>query len=292
MKRNNEQQRRWSSCSSMSVEGRGGGNKRRPHSKTQSLACAPKGGDDKEKRRFRHIIASVFGQGAAVLDGRGAPLAAAFLRGGEGPQAWTGGHLNGEDLTLADSRSEQEFDDPLTILVHNCTMLHHIVGPACIFLRQGLAQAQLDRDLRPEEIEELKEAFREFDKDRDGFISCKDLGECMRTMGYMPTEMELIELSQQICGGRVDFEDFVELMGPKMLAETADMIGVKELRDAFREFDSNGDGQISLTELREAMKKLMGEHLNHREIDEILRDVDLNGDGLVDFEEFVRMMSR
>ncbi|CAL8331373.1 unnamed protein product [Merluccius merluccius] len=149
-----------------------------------------------------------------------------------------------------------------------------------------------DRDLRPEEMEELREAFREFDKDKDGFISCKDLGECMRTMGYMPTEMELIELSQQICGGRVDFEDFVELMGPKMLAETADMIGVKELRDAFREFDSDGDGQISLGELREAMKKLMGEQLNHHEIDEILRDVDLNGDGQVDFEEFVRMMSR
>ncbi|XP_061833033.1 calcium-binding protein 2a isoform X3 [Nerophis lumbriciformis] len=149
-----------------------------------------------------------------------------------------------------------------------------------------------DRDLRPEEMEELREAFREFDKDKDGFISCKDLGECMRTMGYMPTEMELIELSQQICGGRVDFEDFVELMGPKMLAETADMIGVKELRDAFKEFDSDGDGQISLGELREAMKKLMGEQLNHREIDEILRDVDLNGDGEVDFEEFVRMMSR
>ncbi|KAJ8342079.1 hypothetical protein SKAU_G00320070 [Synaphobranchus kaupii] len=134
------------------------------------------------------------------------------------------------------------------------------------------------RDLRPEEIEELNVAFREFDKDKDGFISCKDLGECMRTMGYMPTEMELIELSQKICGGRVDFEDFVELMGPKMLAETADMIGVKELRDAFR----GG----------EAMRKLMAEQLNPREIDEILRDVDLNGDGLVDFEEFVRMTSR
>lgn len=36
-------------------------------------------------------------------------------------------------------------------------------------------------------------------------------------------------------GGHVDFEDFVELMGPKLLAETADMIGVKELRDAFKE---------------------------------------------------------
>lgn len=50
------------------------------------------------------------------------------------------------------------------------------------------------------------------------------------------------------------------------------------------QFDSDGDGQISLGELREAMKKLMGEQLNHREIDEILRDIDLNGDGQVDFE--------
>lgn len=36
-------------------------------------------------------------------------------------------------------------------------------------------------------------------------------------------------------GGHVDFEDFVELMGPKLLAETADMIGIKELKDAFKE---------------------------------------------------------
>uniref|UniRef100_A0A667XJ37 Calcium binding protein 2b n=1 Tax=Myripristis murdjan TaxID=586833 RepID=A0A667XJ37_9TELE len=119
-------------------------------------------------------------------------------------------------------------------------------------------------------IKHLREAFVEFDKNKTGYISHRDLGECMRTMGYMPTEMELIELSQQICGGKVDFEDFVELMGPKMLAETADMIGVKELRDAFKEFDANGDGQISITELREAMKKLMGEQLTNREIDEIL----------------------
>lgn len=85
------------------------------------------------------------------------------------------------------------------------------------------------------------------------------------------------------------------------------------------QFDSNGDGQISLPELREAMKKLMGEQVTNREINEILQDADLNGDGLVDFEgernfslhrrdlififlsltppllsisEFVRMMSR
>ncbi|XP_051982719.1 calcium-binding protein 2a isoform X2 [Xyrauchen texanus] len=223
-------------------------------------------------------------KGLPTLEGSGVPLAATLLVGSGGTAY--------EDEDDEELGVDRQFEEPICALVQNCTMLHNIVGPACIFLRQSFAQSQLDRDLRPEEIEELKEAFKEFDKDKDGFISCKDLGECMRTMGYMPTEMELIELSQQICGGRVDFEDFVDLMGPKMLAETADMIGVKELRDAFREFDSNGDGQISLAELREALKKLMGEQLNHREIDEILRDVDLNGDGQVDFEEFVRMMSR
>ncbi|KAM4616844.1 calcium-binding protein 1a [Polymixia lowei] len=152
-----------------------------------------------------------------------------------------------------------------------------------------------DRELRPEEMDELRDAFKEFDKDKDGFISCKDLGNCMRTMGYMPTEMELIELSQQInmnLGGHVDFEDFVELMGPKLLAETADMIGIKELKDAFKEFDTNGDGAISTSELREAMRKLLGQQVGHKDLEDILRDVDLNGDGLVDFEEFVRMMSR
>ncbi|KAM6158112.1 calcium-binding protein 2-like [Rhynchocyon petersi] len=141
-----------------------------------------------------------------------------------------------------------------------------------------------DRELRPEEIEELQAAFQEFDTDRDGYIGYRELGACMRTLGYMPTEMELIEISQQISGGKVDFEDFVELMGPKLLAETADMIGVRELRDAFREFDTNRDGRISVGELRAALKVLLGERLSQREVDEILRDMDLNGDGLVDFE--------
>lgn len=31
----------------------------------------------------------------------------------------------------------------------------------------------------------------------------------------------------------MDFEDFVELMGPRMLGETAHMLGLKELQSAF-----------------------------------------------------------
>ncbi|XP_041326307.1 uncharacterized protein LOC121355159 isoform X1 [Pyrgilauda ruficollis] len=55
-----------------------------------------------------------------------------------------------------------------------------------------------ERELSPEELDELLDAFKEFDTDQDGYISYKDLGACMRTLGYMPTEMELIEISQHI----------------------------------------------------------------------------------------------
>ncbi|XP_042774747.1 calcium-binding protein 5 isoform X1 [Panthera leo] len=161
--------------------------------------------------------------------------------------------------------------------------------------QRAVGGRQEERPLGQDEIEELREAFLEFDKDRDGFISCKDLGNLMRTMGYMPTEMELTELGQQIrmnLGGRVDFDDFVELMTPKLLAETAGMIGVQEMRDAFKEFDTNGDGEITLGELQQAMQRLLGEKLTPREISEVVQEADVNGDGTVDFEEFVKMMSR
>ncbi|XP_007551925.1 PREDICTED: calcium-binding protein 2-like isoform X1 [Poecilia mexicana] len=151
-----------------------------------------------------------------------------------------------------------------------------------------------ERELMPLEIDELQEAFKEFDYDADGFIHYKDIADCMRTMGYMPTEMELIEIIQQIkmkWGGHVDFDDFCELMGPRMLAETAHMVGLKELRCAFKQFDCDGDGKITLEELKEGMKTLLGEKLKKGELEEILGDIDLNKDGSIDFDEFVMMLS-
>lgn len=59
-------------------------------------------------------------------------------------------------------------------------------------------------------------------------------------------------------GGHVDFEDFVELMGPKLLAETADMIGVKELRDAFKEV-RNVMGKNSEIENNSIMFKIISQ---------------------------------
>ncbi len=64
-------------------------------------------------------------------------------------------------------------------------------------IQMGKHSAHAFHHLFPCVCAELREAFKEFDRNK-GYINCGDLGECMRTMGYMPTEMELIELSQKI----------------------------------------------------------------------------------------------
>ncbi|KAL7841246.1 hypothetical protein SRHO_G00249370 [Serrasalmus rhombeus] len=144
-----------------------------------------------------------------------------------------------------------------------------------------------ERELSQPELDELAEAFKEFDYDQDGYLNYKDLAECMRTMGYMPTEMELLEIIQQIkmrLGGLMDFDDFCELMGPRMMVETAHMLGLKELKSSFKQFDTDGDGKITLDEMKEAAKTLLGEKLKKGELEEILKEMDLNGDGTVDFD--------
>ncbi|XP_004383953.1 calcium-binding protein 4 [Trichechus manatus latirostris] len=114
-----------------------------------------------------------------------------------------------------------------------------------------------DRELGPEELDELQVAFQEFDTDRDGYIGYRELGACMRTLGYMPGHCDALPGST--VGGRVDFEEFVELMGPKLREETAHMLGVRELRIAFREFDRDRDGRITVAELQQAAPALLGE---------------------------------
>lgn len=67
-----------------------------------------------------------------VVERSGATLSAAVLGG-----------LGGAGEAEPDDEEQRDFDDPLCTLVKNCNVLHNIVGPACIFLRQGFAQSQL-----------------------------------------------------------------------------------------------------------------------------------------------------
>lgn len=52
----------------------------------------------------------------------------------------------------------------------------------------------------------------------------------------------------------------------------------------YMKFDCDGDGKITIDELKEGMKTLLGEKLKKGELEEILADIDLNKDGNIDFD--------
>ena len=62
-----------------------------------------------------------------------------------------------------------------------------------------------------------------------------------------------------------------------------------ELEEAFQCFDRDGDGSISLKELKYIMMTL-GDRLTEQECDYMLSVVDRDGDGSISYREFADMM--
>ncbi|XP_034427397.1 calcium-binding protein 7-like [Hippoglossus hippoglossus] len=67
--------------------------------------------------------------------------------------------------------------------------------------------------------QKIREAFKVFDRDGNSFISKQELGTAMRSLGYMPNEVELEVIIQRLDmdgDGQVGFEEFITLLGPKL----------------------------------------------------------------------------
>ena len=64
----------------------------------------------------------------------------------------------------------------------------------------------------------------------------------------------------------------------------------RELRQAFKQYDKNGDGVISVSELRDAMKNL-GECISKKDAEEMIKAVDKDGNKKVDYEGKIRISS-
>jgi calmodulin len=142
--------------------------------------------------------------------------------------------------------------------------------------------------LTDEQIAEFKEAFSLFDRDGDGHITTKELGTVMRSLGQNPDERELQDLINDIDAdgnGNIDFPEFLSLMAKKM----KDTDTEEELIEAFKVFDTEGNGVISAMRLRELMETL-GTKLPCSEVDEMIQEADINRDGRINYVDLVRLM--
>ncbi|XP_052198561.1 calmodulin-like protein 6 [Diospyros lotus] len=140
---------------------------------------------------------------------------------------------------------------------------------------------------------ELKGVFATFDKDRDGFITKKELRDSFKNIGMSMTEEEVEEMVERVDAnkdGLIDLEEFYELVGAEA-AEGEGGGGEAELKEAFGVFDGDGDGLITVEELRMVLGALgLKEGGRLESCREMIRKVDADGDGMVNFEEFKKMM--
>lgn len=85
--------------------------------------------------------------------------------------------------------------------------------------------------------------------------------------------------------GSIDYSEWISatINKKKILSE-------KNLQNAFNAFDENGDGQISIAEIKQLLGK--GKKINDKVWDEIIAEADENSDGFIDFSEFKHMMER
>ena len=82
--------------------------------------------------------------------------------------------------------------------------------------------------------------------------------------------------------GRLEFEEFVTLAA-KFIVEEDDEAMQKELKEAFRLYDKEGNGYIPTTCLREILREL-DDQLTDKELDMMIEEIDTDGSGTVDFD--------
>ncbi|KAJ3286898.1 hypothetical protein HK104_008844 [Borealophlyctis nickersoniae] len=66
---------------------------------------------------------------------------------------------------------------------------------------------------------------------------------------------------------------------------------IREVREAFNLFDTDGSGEISAKEWRVAMRAL-GFEASNEEVKRMLKEMDNDGSGSIDFTEFLGLMER
>merc|ERR1712181_165457 len=144
--------------------------------------------------------------------------------------------------------------------------------------------------LEVDDIKVLFNCFQLFDVKKQDFLLADDIGEVMRAMGFRPTAEELAVLIEEIDedgSGAIEFGEFAQLCA-KFLVEDPDPETMRaELKQAFRLFDKNGTGFITMAQFRGIIAEV-DPNLSEEDLDGIIAEIDEDGSGTMDFDDFSR----
>ena len=137
------------------------------------------------------------------------------------------------------------------------------------------------------EIALYKEAFQIFDKHSEGYISSKELGTIMSSLGFNISDEDLNEIINiyEQNNNMIDFISFLEIISKKK----ENIYKEEDLIDAFRIFDKEGNGKISSKELLYVMMS-SGEDFNENYIKELINESSIEHDEFIDYQKFVKLL--
>ncbi|KAL2921440.1 putative calcium-binding protein CML18 [Bienertia sinuspersici] len=141
--------------------------------------------------------------------------------------------------------------------------------------------------LDDDQITELREIFRTFDRNNDGKLTQLELGSLLRSLGLKPSEDQLetlIQAADKNNNGMIEFSEFISLVAPDLIPAKCPY-SEEQLKQLFKMFDRDGNGLITAAELAHSMAKL-GHALTAEELTGMIKEADTDGDGCISFQEF------
>ena len=150
------------------------------------------------------------------------------------------------------------------------------------------------KQLTAGQLEEIKEGFSMFDRDSDGYISTKEIGVLMMSLGMSPTRKELEDVMKKVRPskrGHVSLPEFMDIVKSDQRKTSSG----EEIMEGFKIYDQmmsrkRDNGKIEVKELRQVMTTF-GERLNKDEIDGMVKFAeDCTFGGEINYVRFVDKM--
>ena len=142
--------------------------------------------------------------------------------------------------------------------------------------------------LDEEKLKECKIVFDLFDKDKDGLIPTKELGNLMRILGAAPSNLELETIIQNLESNNhklISFEKFIVIFQKKLESQDSE----EDIINEFRKLDKENNGTISENDLRNLMSNY-DNPLSDEEIEEIIQEANVDSNGNIDYINFTKIL--
>ena len=139
--------------------------------------------------------------------------------------------------------------------------------------------------MNDDKLNECKTVFDIFDKDKDGKIAKKELGDVIRILGTYPSKNDLEKINETLKSDLISYDVFLPIF--------KDIYSKKESEDdlinQFKQLDKENKGKINLTDLKNLMSK-SDDVLNYNEIEEILKEDSVDSEGNIDYVKFIKTL--